>query len=504
MVAEGTPRVDKRTSRVRWARPRKSEHVRGALLAAALLLWTGRGAAEEPGPARLIRGPYLQGLLDTSVEVRWFTDVPSPGAVLYSAEDEEPQEVAGALPVTSHRIRLEGLRPGTRYSYQIRDGREPLASDLSFRTAPDDPNASVRVVVTGDSGSGREPQYKMASVIRELSPDLFLIAGDLVYTGSADISIFDPYKEILPRCGFYPVPGNHDLFIPWKDLFTPPCENPQGTGTYYSFNWGNAHFVGLDSNWSIAADSPQTLWLVSDLEAARLAGVQWTILYFHSPPYTVGMYSWSHLQSRFVIPPLADRFQVDLVIAAHDHNYQRTYPLRGDLVRDGWQDPRFVFPRGTVYLVTGGGGGTLYPVGYGEDLPLMRTYERAFHIVEVEIAGATLSVQAIDANMSVIDSFTIVKEGARPELRFLRGDTDLDGELGLSDVIRTLSHLFLGGSLVCPAAAEMIGGGSTVTIADPVYLLNFLFLGGPAPAPPFPGCGSDPQADDAGCVQSGC
>jgi hypothetical protein len=157
-----------------------------------------------------------------------------------------------------------------------------------------------------------------------------------------------------------------------------------------------------------------------------------------------------------------------------------------------------------VYLVTGGGGGTLYPVGYGDEVPLMRYFERAYHVVELEIAGARLSVRAIGEDQSVLDSFSIVKEGERPGLSFLRGDTNFDGEIGLSDAVRTLAHLFLGGTLACPAAAEVQGGGSTLTIADPVYILNILFLGGPPPAPPFPACGSDPGADDAGCVRSGC
>src|SRR5262249_22817969 len=51
----------------------------------------------------------------------------------------------------------------------------------------------------------------------------------------------------------------------------------------------------------------------------------------------------------------------------------------------------------------------------------------------------------------------------------------------------------------CPDAADVNDDG-IVNISDPVYLLRFLFQGGPGPPPPFPVCGADPTADSLGCA----
>ncbi len=84
---------------------------------------------------------------------------------------------------------------------------------------------------------------------------------------------------------------------------------------------------------------------------------------------------------------------------------------------------------------------------------------------------------------------------------FLRGDSNADGRVDISDAVRTLGWLFLGAEEPgCLSAAEL-NGEKPVDLSDPVYLLSHLFLGGPPPPAPFPECGPlDPSADGAlGC-----
>ncbi len=68
-----------------------------------------------------------------------------------------------------------------------------------------------------------------------------------------------------------------------------------------------------------------------------------------------------------------------------------------------------------------------------------------------------------------------------------------------------LSHLFGGGPQPpCLQAADTNDDGS-VNLTDAIYLLNFLFTNGPAPATPVAACGPDDTADDLGCEKSaGC
>lgn len=81
---------------------------------------------------------------------------------------------------------------------------------------------------------------------------------------------------------------------------------------------------------------------------------------------------------------------------------------------------------------------------------------------------------------------------------FLRGDANGDLSLDLSDAVKTLLHLFAGGDLSCPDAADVDDDGA-LRISDPIALLDFLFRGGGPPPPPFPSPGEDPTADALGC-----
>ena len=85
---------------------------------------------------------------------------------------------------------------------------------------------------------------------------------------------------------------------------------------------------------------------------------------------------------------------------------------------------------------------------------------------------------------------------------FLRGDCDGDGRHSISDGICILSYLFRGVQVGCPDSVDTDDSGS-LGLTDAVYLLNWLFRLDPAPAAPFPACGSDPTDDELGCPVGG-
>ncbi|MEM7231014.1 MAG: hypothetical protein AAF517_02495 [Planctomycetota bacterium] len=86
------------------------------------------------------------------------------------------------------------------------------------------------------------------------------------------------------------------------------------------------------------------------------------------------------------------------------------------------------------------------------------------------------------------------------ETEFIRGDSDLNGRVNLSDAVFILRALFQGhGPLPCEDAAD-VNDVARVDISDPIYLLRFLFLGGPEPPAPFPASGRDISPSTAlGC-----
>jgi hypothetical protein len=88
-----------------------------------------------------------------------------------------------------------------------------------------------------------------------------------------------------------------------------------------------------------------------------------------------------------------------------------------------------------------------------------------------------------------------------PAGAFLRGDSNGDGHLDLSDAVRTLSWLFQASDpLDCHDAADVDDDGR-IRLTDAISVLAFVYLGGPEPSPPFPDAGLDPTDDPLGCAR---
>ena len=110
---------------------------------------------------------------------------------------------------------------------------------------------------------------------------------------------------------------------------------PSGTKAYYSYNWGNVHFLSLDSYGSEGSlmlydtTGPQVTWLKNDLAANTSA---WTVVYFHHPPYTMGSHNsdseYDLIKMRENLIRIFERYGVDMVIAGHSHDYERSYPIK--------------------------------------------------------------------------------------------------------------------------------------------------------------------------------
>ncbi len=245
--------------------PRRLAAVCALILA---LLNSPASPAQDQG-ATLVRGPYLQSLLEDSVRIRWTTRgsvlsgrvrrVDLDGGDLRTVDARAGCETL-AEGETCHEAVLTQLLPDTRYRYEILDGDTVLATPdqrLIFKTPPRTGSGVIRMAVFGDSGVDKNSQFAVAEVVRGFAPEAILHSGDLDYLGDPDRSIFAPYADILPGACLFPARGNHDHDIPFEGLFALPGVPANSTRTYYSFDWGPARFIVLDTTLHMEDDPPK-------------------------------------------------------------------------------------------------------------------------------------------------------------------------------------------------------------------------------------------------------
>ncbi len=372
------------------------------LLVAILSLWLVSGPVPgQPAPARvqITRGPYLQLATETSVQILWRTDRPATCRVEYGT-DGYSRSAGSARAVTRHRVGLTGLQPGTRYRYRIRCGGQVLRQGVSFTTSKP-AGKPFRFAVFGDSGSGEPGQQRLAARIAAANPDLILHTGDIVYPRGAeagyDSRFFQPYRALLAQVVLWPVPGNHDRLSdrggPYRSNFVLPRNGPAGVTPEhcYSFDYGDAHFVALDSNLSDGELAGRVVpWLRRDLAGTRR---RWRFAFFHHPPYSAGLHGGSARVRRLLVPALSQG-GVDVVFNGHDHTYERTHPVGG-----------------ITYIVTGAGGAGLYRQKHPHQ-HTARFYNRAYSFTLVEVNGRHLRLRQIAADGTVVDQAAWQKPAA--------------------------------------------------------------------------------------------
>ena len=96
---------------------------------------------------------------------------------------------------------------------------------------------------------------------------------------------------------------------------------------WYSFDLGNVHFVTLSSEFSVNYNGPQYRFVEKDLVHAKSNGSKWIVVFVHKPSYT-SKSTHGPLRGLAVnFHPIFHKYGVDLVINAHNHFYERTYPL---------------------------------------------------------------------------------------------------------------------------------------------------------------------------------
>ena len=319
---------------------------------AIISVFVSTGAAQS-----VTRGPYLQIGTPNSTIVRWRTNIATDSRVTYGTTQGSLTLSAGnGTLTTEHEILLSSLAPATKYFYSVGSTTQVLAGNDSthfFVTSPVPGTASpTRIWILGDSGTADTNAQAVRNAYLTFTgnthTNLWLMLGDNAYESGLDseyqTAVFNMYPTTLRQSVLWPTIGNHDTAqssnppasLPYFAMFTLPANAEaggmaSGTEKYYSFDYGNIHFICLDSMTSDrSATGPMANWLRADLASSTR---QWTIAFWHHPPYSKGSHNsdteTNLVEMRQVFLPILEEAGVDLVLAGHSHSYERSYLIDG-------------------------------------------------------------------------------------------------------------------------------------------------------------------------------
>jgi 3',5'-cyclic AMP phosphodiesterase CpdA len=223
--------------------------------------------------------------------------------------------------------------------------------------------APTRVLALGDVACDGCADAATAALFDPKRHAAVLMLGDLQYPNGSDAEFARSYDRTWGRYKLwtYPTPGNHEYHTKGAGGFFRYFPTPRRTTRrlsghpelgYYSFDVGAWHVVALNSNCKAAGcgkNGRQLAWLAEDLRAKPR---QCTLVMWHHPRFSSGAHGDASATRHFW--DAAHRHGVDVVLAGHDHHYERFAPMDAQ----GRPDPS-----APMSFVVGTGGTKLRNVG---------------------------------------------------------------------------------------------------------------------------------------------
>jgi acid phosphatase type 7 len=388
---------------------------------------------------------------------------------------------------------ITGLSLAKRYTYSVTmDGKTIFEGYFTTRKPR---GTKTRFVAFGDNSYGDISDRMIAYQAYKAKPDFVMNTGDNVYESGTDNEyarfFFPVYNAdiagervggpLLRSVPFYTVIANHDvhdkdenkhpaldftknpdglayftnLYLPGNGMKNNPFPVPMvgnekaknvfltcagsrfPTATTYSYDYADAHFLCLDSNLYVDPTNAELqAWIAADLQATDAT---WKFVVYHHPAFNVGADHYAEQHMR-VLSPLFERYGVDMVLNGHEHNYQRTLPLKflptdtqkahNVGTKDRYIPGQFTVDRafdgktktkaqGIIYVTTGAGGKHLYEPEWGEtarthaedgNIDYIARFVSDRHSLTVfEMDNKSLVLTQVDQWGKVIDTCRITK-----------------------------------------------------------------------------------------------
>ncbi|XP_026331992.1 acid phosphatase type 7-like [Hyposmocoma kahamanoa] len=287
-----------------------------------------------------------------------------------------------------HRVTLKHLQFNTIYNYRC-GSRYAWSDQFHYTTVPKI-KKKLSGAIYGDMGVENAQAIPYLEQEAENNSIRFILhLGDFAYNmqdedsrrGDEFMRQIQPFATTVP---FMVCPGNHDQnknFTQYKSRMTMP-KYQLWESMFYSWNIGRIHFVSINTEaYFFLGLGKYTLvnqfrWLVKDLKRANSKKNRkkrpWIIMYGHHPMYCSGMNFKSKNQcynvptrvggdlpgfkDNFAIEPLLMKYGVDIAIWAHQHSYERSWPVYDNKVYNGSVKQPYVNPRAPIHIITGAAG----------------------------------------------------------------------------------------------------------------------------------------------------
>lgn len=257
----------------------------------------------------------------------------------------------------SYKAEAKGLKPETRYYFQVGNASEGKSEVGTFITSAvsqkpftflhytDTQNAYWNQNLIDEAGYGADTLKR--AMMTAPNAEFVIHTGDIVEIAEVEdewVDLFEQSRESLLRTTLAPVAGNHDEYAlnrnerfthKFNEHFNVPAEGPIDGGSYYSYDYNGVHFVVLNTNDNKneakkAIGQEQLEWMEKDIKEARANGAQWVILNYHKPIFSKSYHSLQDSDVQAVkeeFMKLIDELDVDLALQGHDHVMSRTKSL---------------------------------------------------------------------------------------------------------------------------------------------------------------------------------
>ncbi|MGW5986491.1 discoidin domain-containing protein [Streptomyces anulatus] len=298
-------------------------------------------------------------------------------------------------------LRVYGTARGTTYGYSL---WEADVYGTAGGTTPTDPPPKGAFTVVGagdiaDQCNESDPgcqHFKTAARAMAIDPAFYITMGDNQYDDAHIEDFRNYYDKSWGRFKdkTHPVPGNHEAYDDWDNQdevayrqYFGDRATPQGK-MWYSYDYGNWHFVALNSN---RFDEREQLdWLKADLAKNSKKCVA---AYFHHPLFSSGSHGndpvgkpiWSMLQAA----------GTELVLSGHDHHYERFAPQSPDGQAD---------PNGIVEILGGMGGKDLYGQGDTVQKNSQKRIWDKFGVMQLDFTDTTFTSKFVGTDGTVLDT----------------------------------------------------------------------------------------------------